>query len=148
VTDEAKTEADLCDHCGAPKAAHKLADDCQLAGDPADQAGTNPHGLTRAQMRSFQPAHRELALIHGIQLMQMASLTHDCSLAFQHIGQVAHNLRHLRKPQEVLAKNFDYLMEQLCTLHNWTMEGNVIPLVKEMQRAAVATPALILPTKH
>lgn len=132
---------DLCDHCKKPKAGHKLADDCQLAGDSADQAGTNPHALLRGQVRAYRPEHQNLVLAKGPQLVGMASVVGDCNLAMNHVLRTAHNLRHLREPGRILMLNLDRLFSELCKLHQWDMKTDVLGTLEEMQRStALACP--------
>jgi ribosomal protein L32 len=130
-----------CENCGHPKLEHKLADDCQPAGDPADLAGTNPFGMTRGQLRRYRPEHQRIVLEKGPTLVGVASAIGDCNQAVNQILRTAHNLRHLRAPCQTIVAHIDHMLQHICQLHEWDLQKDVLGTLEEMRSAtALACP--------
>lgn len=141
----AQPAAETCSHCNQPLGpAHERADDCL----PAE--ADNPHGVSRGQLRRYPEPMRELVLKHGVQLYGFAFIVATSNSAINQWMKVAHNLRHLRQPTQVILDNFEHLFAALCGLHEWDFKKDVLPLVLEIQQrssraVAQQRPSLILP---
>lgn len=120
---------------------------------PPAEWGENPHAVTRFQLERYPERMRPLVLKHGTRLFGLATIVGGSNVAFQPLLATAHNLRHLRRPVEVLMQNMQAMFNELCTLHQWTPQ-QVVDVVREIGVAeSLGNPldkpsGIIVPTRH
>lgn len=141
--DPASRGPDNCPHCGAPFQAHQHADDCEQA---TLEAEANPHRLTRGQLRQYPQPLWPLVLAHGQEEFTLAWLIASSNAAVNQWLKVAHNLRHLRQPTELIIRNLDTLFKAHAAARGLKLE-ELFPLVQAIAaKAAVeAKPRIIVP---